>query len=184
MININDDFLKNNKITFRPLVKNDLQLMVEWLKKAHVHEWFASHKEITEAFVDYVFINGDKFIQRWIFQINGEDIGYIQNYFYEDDKDISERYINEIGAKSGSATLDFFIGDEEYVHKGYGKFIVKQFIKEKIFSDARCKNIIVGPRTKNLASIKTLEANGFRWFKNVIDDKCRDEYMMVLEIEN
>ena len=48
----------------------------------------------------------------------------------------------------------------------------------------RCKNIIVGPRTKNLASIKTLETNGFKWFKNVIDAKGRDEYMMVLEIEN
>lgn len=181
MTEIIDNFLRNKEVSFRPLVENDLFLMVKWLKKPHVHEWFASHKEITEDFVNYVFINGDNFIQRWIFQINGKDIGYIQNYFYKDDKNVSEKYINEILATEGSATLDLFIGDCDYVHKGYGKFIVKQFIEEKIFSDTRCKNIIVGPRTKNTASIKVFEANGFKFYKNVIDDNGRDEYMMILE---
>ena len=168
-----------DKITFRLLTSKDTDLMYNWLMEEHVHEWFASAVNISMDFVKSRFTEINDFIKRWVFQINGIDIGYIQNFFYEEDDGISLKYRNDIEAKEGSVGIDYFIGDKNYVHKGYGKIILKHFLDEIIFPDPRTKSIIVGPRTKNLASIKILEANGFKWYKNVIDDKGRDEYMMI-----
>ncbi len=168
-----------DKITFRLLTNKDADLMYNWLIEEHVHEWFASAIDISMDFVKEHYIDKNDFIKRWIFQINNIDIGYIQSYFYEDNDKISTNYKNDIGAKEGSVGLDYFIGDKNYIHKGYGKIILKHFLEDIIFPDSRTKSIIVGPRTKNLASIKILEANGFKWYKNVIDDKGRDEYIMI-----
>lgn len=167
-------------ISFRPFTDNDLDKMYNWLLKDFVHEWFANGCNITMDFVKRVFGGESETLKKWIIQIDDKDIGYIQSYYYSDDDGISNKYKKEIGSDDGSMSFDFFIGEENFIHKGYGKHIIKNFLDNIAFKDPRCTNLIVGPRTKNTASIKTLEKNGFKYYKDTIDDKGRDEYMMIL----
>jgi RimJ/RimL family protein N-acetyltransferase len=56
--------------------------------------------------------------------------------------------------------IDFLIGDENYLGRGFGCEIVNLLIKEikgqKVF-----KRIIADPNNDNIASIRSLEKNGF-----------------------
>ena len=64
-------------------------------------------------------------------------------------------------------SIDYLIGEEAYLRKGYGKAIVKALVN-KIKAESPEAKIIVQPEEENLPSCKALLASGF-----IFDDEKR-----------
>ncbi|MBF2595442.1 GNAT family N-acetyltransferase, partial [Listeria welshimeri] len=57
-------------------------------------------------------------------------------------------------------SIDYLIGNEDYLGKGYGKLIVKE-LTELISSKENAQIIVVQPDTGNTASNNVLISNGY-----------------------
>lgn len=74
----------------------------------------------------------------------------------------------------GSYSIDYMIGEKEYVHKGFGREIVKNLI-EKIKLHGDAERIVVQPEPGNAASCNLLLSCKF-----VLDTR-NDIYFMTIE---
>ena len=60
----------------------------------------------------------------------------------------------------GTYGMDLFIGDLDYIGKGYGSQIVAQFVHE-LFTLPDVMRVIINPDIDNIAAIKAYERAGF-----------------------
>ncbi len=142
-------------ITFKKVTISDIAVLYDWLNKSHVKEFWDSNKNYTyeQIYTKYDHrIKEDK-VKLYIIQINSLDIGFIQTYF---SNDLSSYKIQGI-AKG----IDLYIGDIDYLHKGYGKTILQEFIKKFVFSDDSVQNVIIDPELNNVIAIKAYKKAGF-----------------------
>lgn len=149
------------KITFKAFSKTHFPLMLKWLNKPHIKQFWDQEITYTEILIgkkytDYV--NGYKIedgekknIHCYIIYIEKEAIGYIQLYNAYD----FINYPSLINMPKSLATIDFFIGNENYLGKGIGKDVLEQF------NFHGYKNVLVDPDATNIPAIKTYERAGF-----------------------
>src|SRR5688572_22147183 len=67
-------------ITFRPLSRDDLPLLRDWLMRPHVREWWESPEpdEVESHYASVV--DGTDSTRAYIALLDGEPIGFIQRY--------------------------------------------------------------------------------------------------------
>lgn len=153
------------EITFRPFTDQDLALFISWLSMPHVSPWYSPSEdwinELTERKTTYDWIT------HFIVACDGKPIGFCQYYPYDKggetwhgNLDITDTY-----------SIDYMIGDPNYLKKGLGKAIATKLTKI-IFSDTDAKVIIVQPEAENAASRHTLSSSGYTY------DKTNDLYLI------
>lgn len=140
-------------IKLRMFKNTDIKLMEKWLVRPHVKPWFVKPEdwlaEVRNRKGEFSFIKH--------FIVTHEDIpiGFCQ--YYDCTKADEDCYGKVL---KGTYSIDYLIGDEEFLGRGLGKEIVK-LICEKAFFKAHAKLIVVQPDKKNAASNAVLKANGF-----------------------
>jgi RimJ/RimL family protein N-acetyltransferase len=164
------EFIKINiaKISFKKFVQQDLALFFAWTKKPHVkNTWFINGYESIDKYSEK--IKGNGYDYSFIIYIDDKPIGYIQCsdlYAYKtlcpNPKGI---FINE---EPGIFCLDLFIGEEEYLNKGYGTKIVKLFVG-KLFAEFKAKKILIDPACSNKRAIRCYEKAGFKFLRKEHD---------------
>ncbi|MDR1679439.1 MAG: GNAT family N-acetyltransferase [Prevotellaceae bacterium] len=156
------------ELTLRPVEDSDISRFEIWLNKEHIlkyyhdaDEWLNEIKERHGAFA---------FLNHFIVSANEIPIGFGQWYdcFNAKEEWYAVEKPNEV------FSIDYFIGEEDYLKKGYGKAIVKALV-ELIKQQQPDARIIVQPEPENTASGKALLANGF------IYDEDKQYYEKVLE---
>ncbi len=146
-------------LKIRPLNDDDIKLIEIWLKKDYVKKWFTHPEDWLNEIKER---NGKfKFIKHFIALYDDIPIGFCQYYSCIDAK---EDWYKDT-SMSGTYSVDYMIGEEDYLGKGLGKFMIGLLIKE-IFSLIDSKIILVQPEEDNKASCKILLSNGF-----VFDEK-------------
>ena len=160
--------MKSLRITFVPLEERHLPLLLIWLEKPHVKAWWDQDIEWTSELVREKFgfyIHGSKVvdgvkktIHAFIIAIDSKAIGYIQSYNAHDFE--MEKEIALDGFPESLAGFDLFIGESEYVGKGYGSRIIRQFLQEHI--DSKYSACFVDPNTSNVQAIRAYEKAGFK----------------------
>lgn len=101
--------------------------------------------------------NGEfSFVHHFIAVLDEIPMGFCQYYEYCYG---GESWHGSI-AVEGTYSIDYLIGNPDYIGKGYGTLIVKRLIDE-IWSLDDAKRIIVQPDVKNAASCNTLLSCGF-----------------------
>ena len=149
------------QITLRPLWDADVTLMERWLYLPHVAKWY----EHPSDWLNEINSRRDnfRFLFHFIAEYEGTPIGFGQYYdcfFAKEHETWDEQW--PVGDKPGEIfSIDYLIGEPEYLQKGYGKEIVR-LLTEKVRT-AGGAQIIVEPHKENAASIRALEANGFRY---------------------
>ncbi|MBU0455591.1 MAG: acetyltransferase [Gammaproteobacteria bacterium] len=148
------------RITFERLKQEDMPLFLEWAKKPHVkNTWFIEGYEEADKY--YENIEGNGYDYGFIVHINTIPIGYIQAsdlYAYKTKCPKPKGlFVNE---DLGSFCLDVFIGEENYLNKGYGAQIVKAFV-DKLFEEFKAKKILIDPACSNKRAIRCYEKAGF-----------------------
>lgn len=146
------------------MVHSELPLFHEWLHRPHVARWWyedlGTLEEVSKEYGAY--ITGEEPVEPYLVLYEGRPIGYIQWYLVSDDEEY-ERLIDI----EDSAGIDVFIGEEEFLHRGFGAGIIGDFIKTVVFADERVAVCIIDPEPENTAAIRAYEKVGFRHFGTV-----------------
>ncbi|KPU45853.1 aminoglycoside N(6')-acetyltransferase type 1 [Oxobacter pfennigii] len=141
-------------LKIRAFEDDDILLMKTWLNKEHVMKWY----EDPDAWLSEIYGRFDKFsfINHFIALYDRNPIGFCQYYICAD---ADEHWYGNIPI-TGSYSIDYLIGEENYLGKGFGKAIIALLVN-KVFSLDKAQRIIVFPEPENIASCKSLLANGF-----------------------
>jgi GNAT superfamily N-acetyltransferase len=158
MIYLKKEFV-NNSLYLKPLQDEDVEQLKIWLYKDHILNWFHDTddwlKEVKER-------NGEfSFLHHFIVNNKNKPIGFCQYY---DCFDAKEPWYS-VESRGKLFSIDYLIGEENYLRKGFGKQIIKLLIDE-ISKENKNFEIIVQPEMENTASNRTLLANGFNYDEN------------------
>ena len=166
------------KISFAPLSDEHVPLCREWAKKDFIKDtWFQEGYQS----VDYIFTktknNGHDY--PFIIYLDDKPVGYIQYCDLYAYKKICPNptgvFIDE---PQGTFCMDLFIGEEDYLNKGYGTKIVTAMINE-LFSRDDVTRIVIDPSPDNVRALRCYEKAGFKFLRRAHDgvNEC-----VVLEI--
>ena len=145
-----------NKLKLRVLENRDIELFRKWVYEDHVAKWYEQPLDwINEIENRY---NEFNWIHHFIVVCNEKDIGFCQLYEY---KEGGEDWHGNIELE-GTYSIDYMIGEKEYLNKGFGSEIIKLLI-QKIFAMPDAKRIIVQPEIDNTPSCKALLSAGFAY---------------------
>jgi len=170
-----------SKITFKPLTKSHLDLLLKWLETPHVKAWWDQDvqwtmKLIKEKYGHYIKgykklkLEG-KIIKKlmWAFIIFFEEmpIGYIQYYNVHDFPREQGYDISEL--PTSCASVDWYIGEVEFTGKGIGTQALSYFLNQHVFPTF--EYVFVDPDTANTGAIRVYTKIGFTVIKKVNDGK-------------
>lgn len=151
------------KVKLRPFQDEDLEVFKKWLDKPHVAKWYTP----PEAWINEIEERHTNFswVQHFIIEVAGQAIGFCQYYDYALG---GETWHHEADV-SGAYSIDYMIGEEDYLGKGYGTESMRALIKE-VKKHTPAKRIIVQPERHNKASRNTLLSGDFLY------DEANDVY--------
>ena len=167
------------KIRFRPLVRGDFPLFIRWLGAPHVSRWWKEPATVEHVESKYgPGADGKDKTAMFIVESDETPVGFIQSYKVDDypEHAASVRLPGSIG-------VDLFIGEKDYVGKGYGSALLKAFISDVVprkYPDAR--QVVADPSIKNLASIHAFEKAGFHK-GSITNDDDGLEQLMIADID-
>lgn len=153
------------RIDFKPLNSSHFKLIHYWFNKPHVQAFYSlrswSLKEVTEKLTPY--LKNEKCVQSFVIYNKEHPIGYIQSYPIEkhpwQEQDLSDDIIKS------AAGIDLFIGEEEYLGKGFGSEIINCFLDKLIWPNYHY--CLVDPNIQNKSSIRLFQKCGFIEHKQV-----------------
>ena len=148
--------MKNKELILRPLNDTDIALLTLWLNKDYILKWYHETDEwlaeINDRHGTYTWIH------HFIVMDGKTPIGFCQYYDCYDANDMEDWY--NITVPGDTFSIDYLIGNEAYLGKGYGKAIIR-LLSDTIQAVEGAKRIIVQPETENHASNHVLMANGY-----------------------
>lgn len=143
-------------LVFKPLQVEDLDLLCVWFEKPHVNEWWSDHLSRDGIIEKYSNRIGDKVVCPYIVYVDDKPIGFIQYY-----------WANKAGcgwwkdADAYTVGLDQFIGDDNYINKGYGTMMLKSFVAW-LRKNVDVKRIIIDVDPNNHRAKRCYQKAGFR----------------------
>lgn len=126
-----------SRFAFNPLTNADLNLLGQWFAKPHVKEWWSdalTPNEINEKYGNRI---GDTIVCPYIVFLDEKPIAFIQYYWATK---VGEGWWPE--EDDNTVGIDQFIGEEDYLNKGYGTLLIKQFITFLYQQHPKIKKII------------------------------------------
>lgn len=165
-------------IAFKKLELSDLILLHDWLNQPHVHEFYDKDKEnsIEEVQKRYApKVKGEKPTDCYFVLYEGTPVGYIQKYFVNAWPELGSylQYDNSV------VSVDLFIGDFKLFGKGFGSFMLSQFLNQVVFADPKVTRCMIGPEPSNKRAIRSYEKVGFKHVQTlVIGSETEPTYIM------
>lgn len=147
-----------NPITFRPVDDADIDLLTIWLNKEYILKWYHD----TDDWLHEISERKDRFswIHHFIVMDGKTPIGFCQYYDCYDGNNMEDWY--SVTQRGDTFSIDYLIGDEAYLSKGYGKAVVK-LLTDIIQYKEHAKRIIVQPEKENHSSNHVLMSNGYAY---------------------
>jgi RimJ/RimL family protein N-acetyltransferase len=144
---------------FKKLTQDDWPLLLKWFKEPHVEQWWPTpeENELMEYFLEKIRC---KNTFGFVVFLDEKPIGYIQ-YYYIDRSKIESGSLLPALPDETTVGIDQFIGDLNYLHKGYGTLFIKQFIVELPTVEPKMTTVILDTNPENLAAIRCYEKVGF-----------------------
>lgn len=164
-----DEETKSAGCKFEPLAIKDLEILHAWFQVPHVKKWYAKGMDFSKKDIEAKYksrIEGKDAVPSYIAYIDQHGVGFIQYYSLSDSlpegvTDYKHELFNEF-SPSDVAGIDLFIGDENYLGKGYGAKFLNSFLNKIIFP--KFKIAVVDPNIENVRAIKVYERVGFTPF--------------------
>lgn len=155
-----------DKIIFQKLQIKDLPLMQLWLSQPAIHQWYDKDKQNTMEEINNRYgpkIKGDQPTDCYLVLYENNPVAYIQTYKVNDWPEFGDY----VGYDDHSASIDLFIGDINFMGKGFGTLMIKKFLNEIVFTNDDITTCIIGPEPKNTRAIKSYQKAGFKYIKTV-----------------
>ena len=147
------------KVEFHRLSDADLPLLLDWLSRPHVREWWRSEGVTLDEVRDEYLprITGSDTARPFLAVIDGQPIGYIQYYSATDGS--PDWWPDSPGP--GTLGIDQFLADGDRLGQGLGTTMVSQFVSF-LMQEPSVTEIRVDPRPDNLRAIRCYAKVGFR----------------------
>lgn len=166
-------------ISLKKMTVKDIDMVYNWLKKPHVQEvWTNTPSLYDDIYKKYSErISGNK-IFTYIMIVNGKEIGLIQTYITED---LKPYLIND-----KSMGIDLFIGEENYLGKGYGPLFIRKLVEDVCFINEDVMYINIDPDENNGRAIKAYKKVGFKHVNTALCNDCgeHNNYYMLMSRED
>lgn len=151
-------------LSFRPLRANDFPLLLDWLSKDHVKQWWNDGDDTLEK-VALHYGAEDSDVARFILieatEAGESAIGYFQYYI------VSKEIIG----------IDQFIGEVDHINKGIGTAAIRLFL-EMIIAKHAPQEVILDPHPENERAIRCYEKVGFVYYATKLKENEESAYMM------
>lgn len=151
-----------DRLGFRPLAEDDLELVAAWLAAPHVRAWWRAPADIESVRAKYLpRIRGDEPTEVFVASLDGEPIGIIQRYRFLDHGSWAATIAETDVALPGAAGIDYLVGDASRIGVGVGTAMIDRF-SEQLFADLpEIDVIVVTPQADNRASCGALARAGY-----------------------
>lgn len=146
-------------ISFKLLEQSGIRQIYDWIQKPHVKQWWLDSNIWPEFKQKFESKLKSPYRACFVIYIENKPVGYIQSY-------IANKFPEWQSEPDGTYGMDIFIGETNYIGKGYGSRIVAQFVKE-LFKSPKVLRVIINPDIKNSAAIRAYERVGFRVIKEI-----------------
>ena len=148
------------RIAFTPVTAAHFPLLLDWLQRPHVREWWGEPETELGHIRDKV--EGRDTTRPFIIECGGRSVGYIQYWFLADNRDeatlAKAPWLAELPADA--VGIDLTIGEEELLSKGVGSAAVRLMTRRLL--EAGHTNIIIDPDPANRRAVRAYEKAGFR----------------------
>lgn len=150
------------QFTFKRLQENDLDLLCEWLDNPQVKEWWDDNLTKEEIKQKYGSRINDEIVVHFIIYFGGKPLEFIQ--YYHADK-VGDGWWPD--ATEGTIAIDQFIAKSDFIGRGFGTLMIKEFI-DHLFSNPNIKKIITDVDKENTRAIRCYEKVGFHFVKELM----------------
>lgn len=162
MLDARDETTSADRFDFRPLRRDDVAMLCDWLARPHVRAWW--HHDPSPASVDADFgpgIEGQDPVEYFVVAIDGDECAFIQSCQLHDEDEWWSA-LQVIDAPRDAFTVDYFIADPTRIGHGLGTAMIGAFLADRWrrYADATCSIVDVDPA--NPPSWRALEKNGYR----------------------
>ncbi len=148
------------QIGFAPVTSEHYPLLLDWLHRPHVREWWGE----PETELDHIRakVEGRDTTRPFIIELDRRPIGYIQYWFLADNKSselveaspwLAELPDNAVG-------IDLTIGEEEFLSKGIGSRAAGQMVRQLL--EEGHATILIDPDSENHRAVRAYRKAGFR----------------------
>ncbi len=171
------------QITFTSLQAEDYVLITKWLNLPHVHKWYDKDEinTLEEVSKRYDFEQLKEPTYGFIVHYTGKPVGYIQKYYPKDWKEFRDA----TGYADGIAGIDLFVGEPDFIGKGFGTLMIQAFLHQIVFQELDITMCIIDPEPENKRAIRTYEKVGFTYVRTAKIPEEKDlAYLMELKKED
>lgn len=160
--------MNSERISLRPIKEEDTDMVLKWRNSLNVKSNFLYSEEITKNMhMDWIENKIKKgLVDQFIIYTNHEK------------KDIGSIYLRDIDHKAKSAEYGIFIGENEFLNKGYGTEASK-LILEYAFRSLNLNKVKLRVLSDNIVAIKSYLKLGFK-----IEGIFKDEVMKNNELKD
>jgi len=147
--------------SFKKITEDDLPILQQWFKEPHVQQWWPipTQDEVLAHFLKRIR-SKDTF--GYLALLDDSPIGYIQYYYVDQSGEKTGMHLPPVDLPITTVGTDQFIGDPNYLHKGYGTQFIKAFIEYLRTIEPHITTIIVDPDPTNIAAVRCYEKVGFK----------------------
>lgn len=146
--------------SFRSLARSDFPMLLRWLHNPTVSEWWTDPPTaIDELEGKYIpRLDGSDQVYGFLALYDDRPIGYLQWYRLATEPEHPAVSL----APSDSAAIDLFIGEDAYLHRGYGNPMIRAFLRTVVFTEPDIGHCAIDPCSGNTAAIAAYRKVGFR----------------------
>lgn len=140
---------------FRKLTARDIPQLARWLREPHVAEFWQESDNEADLHRKFITELPGRGVEAFVIVYENQPIGFIQRY---EAAKVGGGWWP--GVAPGVFGIDQFIGENDFINRGFGTALVRQFTSE-IFAKSSVTKIITDPDPKNLRAIRAYEKAGF-----------------------
>jgi RimJ/RimL family protein N-acetyltransferase len=141
---------------FTDFAEGHISLFQTWLAQDHVKPYWQESDSAEEIKKKFLVEFKTRSVYPYVIEYKDQIIGYIQ--YYNAYKIGDGWWENE---KPGTFGIDLMIGDPNFVGKGFGVQIIKEFVAHVRSLESAMSSVIIDPEPKNKRAIKVFEKAGF-----------------------
>lgn len=153
------------KISYRNITLDDCEVIRSWIKSnKYARHWYYKDKIPRLSTLKNKIENKLKQPKTKVNIILVDDvaIGYIQSY----PVDGCGNWTKQVKVAENMVSIDYFIGDLNYIHKGLGAKIILEYI-EQIIKKENYSMVLISPDPENIVNCRCVEKCGFKYIKTV-----------------